>query len=241
MNKTKILKLATLIVTIIILIIATIYLAPIIKKINTPEGQTVFKEKIQDSGIAGLAMLFGLEIAQVILAILPGEPIEILAGICYGPIWGTVFLMISIFLITCAIYFLVKKYGKKFIYEFFPEEKVAKLENSKLFKEGKKIEMVMVILFLIPGTPKDLLVYLGGLLPIKTTRFLAISTLLRFPSIISSTILGSNILEGQWKIGVLAYIITFVITFIVILIVNKIDKNKVTEDIIKSIKNNELN
>lgn len=241
MNKTKILKLATLIVTIIILIIATIYLAPIIKKINTPEGQTVFKEKIQDSGIAGLAMLFGLEIAQVILAILPGEPIEILAGICYGPIWGTVFLMISIFLITCAIYFLVKKYGKKFIYEFFPEEKVAKLENSKLFKEEKKIEMVMVILFLIPGTPKDLLVYLGGLLPIKTTRFLAISTLLRFPSIISSTILGSNILEGQWKIGVLAYIITFVITFIVILIVNKIDKNKVTEDIIKSIKNNELN
>lgn len=241
MNKTKILKLATLIITIIILLIATIYLAPIIKKINTPEGQIVFKEKIQNSGIAGVAILFGLEIAQVILAILPGEPIEILAGICYGPIWGTVFLMISIFLITCAIYFLVKKYGRKFIYEFFPEEKVAKLENSKLLKEEKKIEMVMVILFLIPGTPKDLLVYLGGLLPIKTTRFLTISTLLRFPSIISSTILGSNILEGQWKIGVLAYIITFAITFVVILIVNKIDKNKVTEDIIKSIKNNELN
>lgn len=241
MKKTKILKLVTLIITIAILIIATVYLAPIIKEINTTEGQIIFKEKIKNSGIAGVAILFGLEIAQVILAILPGEPIEILAGICYGPIWGTVFLMISIFLITCAIYFLVKKYGRKFIYEFFPEEKVSKLENSKLFKEEKKIEMVMVALFLIPGTPKDLLVYLGGLLPIKTARFLAISTLLRFPSIISSTILGSNILEGKWQIGVLAYIITFVITFIVVLIVNKIDKNKVTEEIIKSIKNNELN
>ena len=53
--------------------------------------------------------------------------------------------------------------------------------------------------------------------------------------------MGSNILEGKWQIGVLAYIITFVITFIVVLIVNRIDKNKVTEDIIKSIKNNELN
>lgn len=241
MKKTKILKLVTLIITIAILIIATVYLAPIIKEINTTEGQMIFKEKIKNSGIAGVAILFGLEIAQVILAILPGEPIEILAGICYGPIWGTVFLMVSIYIITTIIYLLVKKYGRKFIYEFFSEEKVSKLENSKLFKEEKKIEMVMVVLFLIPGTPKDLLVYLGGLLPIKTARFLAISTLLRFPSIISSTILGSNILEGKWQIGVLAYIITFVITFIVVLIVNRIDKNKVTEDIIKSIKNNELN
>ena len=94
----------------------------------------------------------------------------------------------------------------------------------------------MIILFLIPGTPKDLLVYIGGLLPIKTSRFLAISTLLRFPSIISSTIAGANIIEGQWKAGILAYIITFAITFIVIFIINKLDKNKVTESVIKSMK-----
>ena len=202
LNKAKMLKLIALILIIAILAIATIYMMPIIKQINTPEGQEEFKAKITNSGITGILILFGLELAQIVLAILPGEPIEILAGICFGPIWGTIFLMISVFIVTCIIYFLVKKFGRDFIYEFFPKEKVNKLENSKLFKDDKKIELVMIILFLIPGTPKDLLVYIGGLLPIKTSRFLAISTLLRFPSIISSTIAGANIIEGQWKAGI---------------------------------------
>lgn len=236
LNKAKMLKLIALILIIAILAIATIYMMPIIKQINTPERQEEFKAKITNSGITGILILFGLELAQIVLAILPGEPIEILAGICFGPIWGTIFLMISVFIVTCIIYFLVKKFGRDFIYEFFPKEKVNKLENSKLFKDDKKIELVMIILFLIPGTPKDLLVYIGGLLPIKTSRFLAISTLLRFPSIISSTIAGANIIEGQWKAGILAYIITFAITFIVIFIINKLDKNKVTESVIKSMK-----
>ncbi len=239
-NKAKIMKLIALITTIAILVIATIYMIPIIKQINTPEGQAQFKEKITNSGITGMLILFGLELAQVVLAILPGEPVELLAGICFGPIWGTIFLMVSVFIVTAMIYFFVKKYGRDFIYEFFPKEKVNKVENSKLFKDPQKIEVVMALLFLIPGTPKDLLVYIGGLLPIKTSRFLALSTLLRFPSIISSTIAGDKLLEGQWKVSILAYVITFAITAIVIFVVNKFDKNKVTEDVIKTIKNKEM-
>ena len=235
-NKAKMIKLIALILIVAILLIATIYMIPIMKEIKTLEGQEQFKEKITNSGITGILILFGLELAQVVLAILPGEPIEILAGICFGPIWGTIFLMVSVFIVTCLIYFLVKKFGKDFIYEFFPKEKVDKLENSKLLKDEKKIELVMMILFLIPGTPKDLLVYIGALLPMKSSRFIAISTLLRFPSIISSTLLGDNILCGKWKVGVLAYAITFLITFIVIFIVNKLDKDKVTENVIKSMK-----
>ena len=239
-NKAKIMKLIALITTIAILVIATIYMIPIIKQINTPEGQAQFKEKITNSGIIGMLILFGLELAQVVLAILPGEPVELLAGICFGPIWGTIFLMVSVFIVTAMIYFFVKKYGRDFIYEFFPKEKVNKVENSKLFKDPQKVETVMALLFLIPGTPKDLLVYMGGLLPIKTSRFLALSTLLRFPSIISSTIAGDKLLEGQWKVSILAYVITFAITAIVIFVVNKFDKNKVTEDVIKTIKNKEM-
>ena len=231
LNKAKAIKLIALIITIAILIIATIYMIPVIKQINTPEGQAEVKEKITNSGITGMLILFGLELAQVVLAILPGEPVELLAGICFGPIWGTIFLIISVFIVTAMIYFFVKKYGRDFIYEFFPKEKVTKLENSKLFKDTQKIETVMALLFLV---------YIGGLLPIKASRFLAIATLLRFPSIISSTIAGNKLLQGKWQVSILAYVITFVLTFIVIYIVNKFDKNKVTKDVINSVKNKEM-
>ena len=83
LNKAKTLKLTALILIIAILLIATIYMIPIMKKINTTEGQAQLKEKITNTGITGILILFGLELAQVVLAILPGEPIEILAGICF--------------------------------------------------------------------------------------------------------------------------------------------------------------
>ena len=108
-NKAKMLKLIVLIMIIAILLIATIYMIPIMKKINTPEGQIAFKEKIQNSGIIGVLILFGLELAQVVLAILPGEPIEILAGICFGTIWGTIFLIILIINSLMYIIFVNKK------------------------------------------------------------------------------------------------------------------------------------
>ena len=51
------------------------------------------------------------------------------------------------------------------------------------------------------GTPKDLLVYIAALLPIKPFRFILISTFARFPSVISSTFAGDNLIEGNCKIA----------------------------------------
>ena len=236
MSKTKILKLVMFVVALVICIGATIYLFPVMRNLSTVEGQVAFKQKVENSGVLGLISLFALEVAQIFLFIIPGEPIEILAGMCYGALWGTFFIMVSAGLISTVIFFLVRKLGKKFVYEFCDENKVKKIENSKLFQNPKKIEMIMLILFLLPGTPKDLLVYIAGLLPIKPTRFIVISTLARFPSVISSTIVGSKIMDGNVKIIVMVYVATFILAGLIILLVNKFDKNKVTKEAIKVIK-----
>ena len=88
----------------------------------------------------------------------------------------------------------------------------------------------MVILFLIPGTPKDLLVYIAGLLPIKPLRFVLISTFARLPSVISSTIAGDQLISGDIKMIFVSYIVTFTLVGIVIFIFNKLDKSKTTEE-----------
>ena len=66
------------------LIGATVYLFPLITKLATLEGQKDFKESVGNSGFIGVLALFGLQFAQIFLPILPGEPIELLAGMCYG-------------------------------------------------------------------------------------------------------------------------------------------------------------
>ena len=234
-KKYKILRIVILIITILLLIGLTIYLFPIIGKLFDEQEREIFKEEIQSTGIKGVLMLLGLQGVQILLPIIPGEPIEILAGMCFGPVGGLIFLMLSSCLITALIFFTVRKLGKSFVYGVCSEEKIKKLENSKLFKNSKKIEYIMLILFLIPGTPKDLLVYIAGLLPLKPLRFILISTFARIPSMISSTMAGASIVEGNLKLGIILYTITFLIVGIVIFIAQKRDKTKLTKEIIDNV------
>lgn len=235
-NKVKIFKIILTLIVIVIFVGVTIYLFPVMKNLSTKEGQVAFKEKVDESGILGLLSLFGLQVAQIFLIIVPGEPIEILAGMCYGGLWGTVFIMASACIISTAIFFLVRKLGKKFVCDFCDEEKITKIENNKLFQNPKKIEMIMFILFLLPGTPKDLLVYVSGLLPIKPSRFILISTFARFPSVITSTLAGENLAIGDWKTSIILYIAILLIVAIIIFIISRFDKDKITRNAINGIK-----
>lgn len=224
------------IITFIIVGIIVIYLFPVIINISTTEGQLAFKEKVIDSNIWGILILFALQVAQMVLIVLPGEPMEILAGMCYGVVGGTIYIFVSVFIISIVIFYLSRKFGTKFVKLFFNEEKINKIENSKLFKNTKLVEYIMLILFLIPGTPKDLLTYIGGLLPVNPVKFILIATFARFPSVISSTIAGANISQGNWLMSVLAYVITFFAIGVFLFIVNIFDKNKITKKAIDEIK-----
>ena len=236
-KKAKVFRIILAIIVLAIIIGVIIYLFPLFQNLSTDEGKQEFKERIQSSGFLGLLMLFSLQFAQIFLIVIPGEPLEVLAGMCYGTIGGTIFITVSAFIISSIIFFAVRKFGRKFVYSFCSKESVEKIENSKLFKNVDKLEWIMIILFLIPGTPKDLLVYIAGLLPIKPLRFILISTFARFPSVISSTIAGANIIEGKFHMLFIAYLVTFIIVGILIFVINKLDKTKVTQEALDMFKN----
>lgn len=229
MNKSsrlKIFKLIMIVFTICALIALTLYLLPLVKNLSTIEGQNEFKEQIKKSNILGVLSIFGLQLAQIFLIVIPGEPIEILAGMCYGTLGGFAIITISSAIITALILLLVNKFGRKFIYGFCDKEKIEKIEKSPIFQDSLKIELLMIILFLIPGTPKDILVYIAGILPIDPLRFFIISIFARFPSVISSTMAGANILKGNWMISIFIYVITFIVVGILVFILNKYSKSK---------------
>ena len=130
-KKTKAFKYILMIIVIALCIGLIIYLFPVIRNLSTPEGQLEFKEQVANLGFLGYLALFGLQFAQIFLIILPGEPIEVLAGMCYGGIGGLIFITISVFIITSIVFLAVRKYGRKFVYSFCSQERIEKIENSK--------------------------------------------------------------------------------------------------------------
>ena len=232
-EKIKIIKITITTLIIITLILFLWKLAPFMANLTTKEGQVAFKNKISDMGFLGILLLFGLQVLQILLVILPGEPFEVLAGMCYGAWGGALFITVSVFITTTIIFFTVRKLGKKYLYNFFKKEKVDKVMKSKALKNPRNLELILCLLFFLPATTKDLIVYIGGLLPIKPLRFILISTFVRLPSVITSTMVGANISKGNWKVSLLIYAVTFVIAMVCIYLVSLKDKNKEIIDIIK--------
>jgi len=85
---------------------------------------------------------------------------------------------------------------------------------------------LVFILFLIPGTPKDIINYLAGLTPMKLSTFVLLSTLARIPSVISSTITGNFAQEGNLIAAILTYGVTALISGICILWYRKVSREE---------------
>ena len=53
---------------------------------------------------------------------------------------------------------------------------------------------------------------------------------------ISSTWAGESLLEGNWQASLLIYGVTFLIVAIIVIIMRKFDKDKITDEAIRTIK-----
>lgn len=218
-NKKTIFKIALICFLIIFGIVVLIKILPFIISLKDQVNREAFKESLKSFGINGFFILLAIQILQVIVAIIPGEPIEILAGLLYGT-WGGLFIcLLGLLIGTVTIFYLVKILGSNFIDKFLSMKETSKLN---FLKDSSKIEYLTFILFFIPGTPKDVLTYFVPLTAIKPIRFFIISMVARIPSVISSTFIGENIDKENWSIMILVFILTGILGIIGIFIHNKI-------------------
>ena len=119
----KIIKLILFFLVIILLTFFTLKFLPLFKNLSTQDGQIAFKETITNMGIFSPLAIIGLMILQILVAFLPGEPVEVLAGMCFGTFGGVIIILIGSFISSALIFFLVRKFGRDFISTFFNEEK----------------------------------------------------------------------------------------------------------------------
>ena len=198
--------------------VATIILWPYISRLGTEEGRVAFKAWVDELGIWGWLATLGIQLLQIFVAFIPGEPVELMLGYVWGPWLGTLTCLIGIFIGTLIIFLLVKKLGMKFVRKVVGTDDLTKY---KFLSDKNKVEITVFILFFIPGTPKDALTYIAPIAPISPIKYLLIATFARIPSIITSTILGDSVAEGNYLMAVIVFIITALISVLGIIFGNK--------------------
>lgn len=183
----------------------TALLFPWFQKLADPVCQENMRQWILQMGVAGFFALLGLQILQVVIAFIPGEPVELLAGAMYGALGGLGVCLSGCVIASAIIFALSKRFGTKMLRALFGENNV---QSWAWLQDSRKCDMVTFLLFFIPGTPKDMLTYIMGVTKMRLGKFLLISSFARIPSVLSSTIIGSALRQGKWEISLCVFLLT---------------------------------
>lgn len=192
---------------------------PMLHFVSEPEN---FRSWIDSKGFFGQLIFIGMVALQVAFAVIPGEPLEIGAGYAFGALEGTVLCIIGGFVGSMIVFAFVRTFGIRVVELFFPIEKI---NNLRFLKNSKNFEVVAFLIFMIPGTPKDIIVYFLGVTKIKTTHFAIITSVARLPSVVTSTIGGNALGMQNYMFAIVVFAATLLISVIGFLIYRVISKH----------------
>ena len=199
----KIAAIVSVAVFVLLLVFLTIFVGgPILKTLGEPAS---FREWVQERGAWGRVLFVGIMVLQVIIAFIPAEPLELAAGYAFGALWGSVLVWIGLVLGTTIVFLFVRKIGIKAVEVFFPREKI---DSMKYLKNEKTLNAAAFLLFLIPGTPKDLITYLAGLTKIRLLPWVLLTSIARIPSILTSTISGNAFGLERYGLAIIVFAAT---------------------------------
>lgn len=216
----NVIRIVSAVVFVLAMLGITYLLLPILKSL----GQDGWQEKVQEAvtshgKIGGLLIFLAIQALQVIVAVVPA--IQAVGGVLYGWFFGAIVSFAGIVLGALAVWGIVKKLGKPLVEATVGEKH---LKRFRFLEDERKLTVILIILFIIPGVPKDVVTYIVPLTKIKMRDFFLCVLPFRIPSIILTTALGSNLTSGNY-VG--AIVISAVI--LVIAVLGLIFKDKILD------------
>lgn len=195
MNKQKRIRAGIYIALILIfltaIVIATIKFGPQI--VNFVRNYDDLKAELLAYGWKSIPLFILLQAVQVVIAAIPGEVVQLAGGYIYGIVPGTIYSLAGIMAGSVLVFTVTRLLGYPLVKLFVPEKT---LDKFNFLINNDKSEIIMFLLFLIPGAPKDILTYIAGITPVKPLRFFTAVTVARLPALFASSVIGANI-EGK--------------------------------------------
>lgn len=188
------------------IVVCALLVPPIIHLIRDP---ATFQAMLERNYVLACVTLALINAVHVFIAIIPGEPLEVLGGLLFGAVGGTIVTLVGLTLGELLVFLLVKRFGRRFVHLFVSQEK---LDSLTLFRDQKRRNVITFLMMFIPGTPKDIWSYVVGLTPMRATTWMAISIPARIPSIAISVLVGAMAKDGHGGAAALLFALVIVIS-----------------------------
>ena len=219
MRKNRRLKLliGILAIPVVLLLGLFLFTGENVEIIRTVFTKDLTNEEIQDAlrsiGWRGYITVAILSMLQVVVAFLPAEPVQVLAGLTFGFPIGLLCCTIGVVIGSSIIFLLYKIFGES-LRNYFDKRLDIDMESAG--KTGK-VAAVIFLLYFLPAIPYGMICFLAATMRMRYPRFIAITTLGALPSICIGVGLGHIALEFSWVISVGVFAVLVLLISIVML------------------------
>ncbi len=223
MNKERTLKISAVFIAILLTALLCAFMPKLfLMTVSLDE----FNKYILSMGNSGVFMLIFFQILQTVVAPIPGEVIQIAGGYVYGLPLGTIYSLIGLIVGSGIAFYFTRLIGGDFIVNLLRKKKLKWMLD---IMESRKFEIILFIIFIMPGLPKDFMIYVAGLTTLRPMKFFIILIASRLPWIMASVSVGANINAGNYLLTIIVSIIAIIGFIIGIFYKDKIIKKFTNE------------
>jgi len=183
--------------------------------IENARNPVYMREFLHSFGSAGFLVYVLIQTIQVIVLVIPGDLFSICGGFIYGIPLGFTLTFLGLMLGTVIVFYISRIFGYYLISSFISKEKIEKMSAVLNSTKGT---IGMFILFIIPFLPKDIMIYIAGLTPVKAYKLFIIYGLSRIPGTLVWVSVGANTYEKDYLglgITIAILLILFVLAWFV--------------------------
>lgn len=148
-------------------------------------------------------VFMGFQIGQVMLAPIPGEISGFIGGYLFGAWKGFLYSSLGLTVGSWLNFIIARALGKRYIRRLIPAAPLAKFDHL-LNRQGV---IVIFILFVFPGFPKDYLCLFLGLTSLPVGVFMILASVGRLPGTLLLSFQGAYLYDQQY--GLFAALLLF--------------------------------
>ena len=193
-----------------------------------------FKVWINGFGAWSKIVFVAMRSVQTVVKIIPAEPLEIGSGLVFGAVGGMLLCLLGNIIGSIVILFMTRRLGIRVLELFHLQDK---LQSMRFLQDKQRRRLLLLLFYIIPGTPKDGITYFVGLTDINLVEFMVMTSFARIPSIISSTICGAYLGARKTVVAAIVFGVTLVLSILGGLLYKKISARYVQRRENKSEKN----
>ncbi len=151
---------------------------------------------ISSFGSSAPPVFMMIQVLQVIFAPVPGEATGFIGGYLFGTLPGFIYSSIGLTVGSWLNFLIGRFLGRRYVRKLIPARKFAKI-NSMVKRQGI---IILFILFLLPGFPKDYLCLALGLTTLPIRIFISMAAIGRMPGTFALSLQGAFLYEKNYML-----------------------------------------